>query len=85
VKSSFEPGSSTVVLLFEPNRIEFDSDLLSNQLRTDAFSRFAQAFAQPMVETEVQVRSGIGTALDVNGKQRLPRLVTEWNIHELHA
>jgi phosphatidylserine decarboxylase len=85
VKSVFEPGSSTVVLLFEDHRLEFDSDLVSNQARTDAFSRFGQGFAVPMVETELQVRSGIGTALDGNGNKRLPRLVTEWNIHELSA
>jgi phosphatidylserine decarboxylase len=85
VKSVFEPGSSTVVLLFEDHRVEFDSDLVSNQARTDAFSRFGQGFAVPMVETELQVRSGIGTALDGNGNKRLPRLVTEWNIHELSA
>jgi phosphatidylserine decarboxylase len=83
VKSVFEPGSSTVVLLFEKNRVKFDSDLLSNQARNDAFSRFGQGFDAPMVETELQVRSGIGTALDASGNKRLPRLVTDWNIHEL--
>jgi phosphatidylserine decarboxylase len=85
VKSLFEPGSSTVVLLFEAKRVEFDSDLLTNQARADVFSRFRQGFAEPLVETEIQVRSGIGTALDVNGKKRIPRLVTDWNIHELSA
>jgi phosphatidylserine decarboxylase len=85
VKSVFEPGSSTVVLLFEANRVAFDSDLLSNQARTDVFSRFGQGFDAPMVETEVQVRSGIGTALDGHGKKRLPQLVADWNIHELSA
>jgi phosphatidylserine decarboxylase len=83
VKSVFEPGSSTVILLFEANRVEFDVDLLSNQARVDVFSRFGQGFAAPMVETEVQVRSGIGTALDLHGNKRLPRLVTDWNRHEL--
>jgi phosphatidylserine decarboxylase len=85
VKSVFEPGSSTVVLLFEKGRVEFDSDLLVNQARTDAFSRFSKGFAEPMVETEIQVRSGIGTALDPMGNKRLPRLVADWNAHELLA
>jgi phosphatidylserine decarboxylase len=85
VKSVFEPGSSTVVLLFEANRVEFDSDLLANQSRTDVFSRLGHGFSTPMVETEVQVRSGIGTALDAKGKKRLPRLVTDWNMYELSA
>jgi phosphatidylserine decarboxylase len=85
VKSAFEPGSSTVVLLFEANRVEFDSDLVHNQARKDVFSRFSAGFFAPMVETEVQVRSGIGTALDASGKKRLPRLIADWNAHELPA
>ncbi|MBN2645808.1 MAG: phosphatidylserine decarboxylase [Desulfuromonadaceae bacterium] len=58
-KSLFRPGSSTVVLLFEPRRIEFCADLLRNQQRVDVSSRFTLGFQKPLVETEVEVRSTI--------------------------
>jgi len=58
-KSLFRPGSSTVVLLFEPNRIRFDDDLRLNQVRTDLRSRFSEGLGRAWVETEVTVRSGI--------------------------
>jgi phosphatidylserine decarboxylase len=57
VKSVFEPGSSSVVLLFEPGRIRIDADIESNQARADVKSRFSEAFGFPMVETQVRVRS----------------------------
>jgi phosphatidylserine decarboxylase len=59
VKSEFMPGSSSVVLLFEANRIRFDDDLASNQCRTDVRSRFSSAYGRPLVETQVRVRSQI--------------------------
>jgi phosphatidylserine decarboxylase len=59
VKSEFMPGSSSVVLLFEPNRIRFDEDLARNQGREDVQSRFTNGFDQTMVETAVKVRSQI--------------------------
>jgi phosphatidylserine decarboxylase len=62
--SLFQPGASTVVLLFEPGRIEFDADLVRNQTRAGAVSRFSMGFGRPLVETLVDVRSGIGRALD---------------------
>ena len=61
-KSLFRPGSSTVVLLFEPGRIRFCPDLLSNQVRLDVSSRFSSGFGASLVETEVLVRSTIATA-----------------------
>jgi len=59
-KSLFRPGSSTVVLLFEPDRMRFSGDLAANRLRQDVSSRFSDRFKQPLVETDVLVRSTIG-------------------------
>ncbi len=56
-KSLFRPGSSTVVLLFEPFRISYEEDLVANSKRSDVSSRFTAGFASPLVETDVQVRS----------------------------
>jgi phosphatidylserine decarboxylase len=71
-KSLYRPGSSTDVLLFQPGRLQFDADLLANQRRTNVQSRFSQAFGQPLVETDVTVRSQIGlaqaTALVLNAR-----------------
>jgi len=61
-KSLFRPGSSTVVLVFQKDRVVFDEDLLDNQRALGVMSRFSQGFGQPLVETEVRVRSGIGAA-----------------------
>lgn len=58
-KSLFRPGSSTDVLIFEPNRIEFAADLVSNSCRSDVNSRFTVGFKKPLVETDVWVRSTI--------------------------
>lgn len=58
-KSLFRPGSSSVVLLFEPARIAFDSDLLANSSRQDAHSRFSVGLDGARVETDVEVRSRI--------------------------
>jgi phosphatidylserine decarboxylase len=60
-KSLFRPGSSTVVLFFERDRITFMEDLLINQLRSDIDNRFAAWLEKPLVETEVEVRSTIAT------------------------
>jgi len=62
-KSLFRPGSSTVVLLFQPQRVEFTSDLVQNLRHPLAQNRFSIGFQRPLVETEVQVRSRIGRAL----------------------
>jgi phosphatidylserine decarboxylase len=58
-KSLFRPGSSTVVLLFQPDRIDFSEDLLENSRRVDVSSRFSHNFDRPAVETDVLVRSEI--------------------------
>jgi phosphatidylserine decarboxylase len=59
-KSLFRPGSSTTVLIFEKDRIRFSDDLWRNQFQRNVSSRFALGFGQPLVETDVQVRSEIG-------------------------
>lgn len=61
-KSLFRPGSSTVVLVFEKNRVEFAEDLVANMNRVDVSSRYSTGFQHKLVETEVQVRSTIGAA-----------------------
>ncbi len=62
VKSLFRPGSSTVVLLFERQRVVFDYDLVKNARRHDVQSRFSYFFGEHLVETDVAVRSSIGKA-----------------------
>ena len=61
-KSLFKPGSSTVVVLFQPGRVSFDRDLMDNQRSVAAVSRYSLGFGQPLAETEVQVRERIGVA-----------------------
>jgi phosphatidylserine decarboxylase len=56
-KALFRPGSSTVVLLFQPGRIRFAADLLQNQRRLGVQSRYSVPFGQVLVETDVNVRS----------------------------
>jgi len=58
-KSLFRPGSSTVVLLFEPGRIRFCDDIVANLRRNDAQSRYSAAWHRPLVETNVLVRSTV--------------------------
>lgn len=58
-KSRYRPGGSTDVLLFEPGRIHMSEDLVRAQQRRDVDSRLCAAFAVPLVETEVRVRSTI--------------------------
>lgn len=59
-KSVFQPGSSTVILFFEKNRIHFADDIIKNMFSPDAESIFTRAFGRPIVETDVKVRSAIG-------------------------
>jgi phosphatidylserine decarboxylase len=56
-KALFRPGSSTVVLLFQRDRIRFAEDLVRNQQRSEVHSRYSKAFGHAMVETDVAVRS----------------------------
>ncbi|WDP90011.1 MAG: phosphatidylserine decarboxylase [Desulfobacter sp.] len=60
-KSLFRPGSSTTILVFQKNRVGVSRDLVENQQRTDARSRFSMGFGRPLVETEVMVREVIAT------------------------
>jgi phosphatidylserine decarboxylase len=62
-KSLFRPGSSTIVLVFEPQRVRFAADLLANQATPMAHSRYALAFGQTLIETDVRVRSPIAHAV----------------------
>ena len=59
-KSLYRPGSSTDILLFQPGRVRFENDLVRNRRNPAAASRFSDAFGEPLVETEVAVRSAIG-------------------------
>ena len=61
-KSLYRPGSSTTIVIFQKQRVSFSKDLLENQMRTDASSRFSEGFGRSLVETEVTVRSVIGHA-----------------------
>ncbi len=56
-KAIFRPGSSTVILLFERDRVRFAPDLIANMHRVDAASRFSRGFRRTMVETDIRVRS----------------------------
>lgn len=61
-KALFRPGSSTVVLLFQKDRVRFAEDLHQNQSRRDVRSRYTAGFGQPLVETDVLVRSSLATS-----------------------
>lgn len=61
-KSLFRPGSSTVLLLFQPGRVAFSADILANLHAPGVSTRFSQGLGQPLVETEVEVRSRVGSA-----------------------
>jgi phosphatidylserine decarboxylase len=62
-KSLYRPGSSTTVVVFQAGRTVFSSDLMRNVAKAGVRSRFSQGFGKPLVETDVRVRSTIGTAV----------------------
>jgi phosphatidylserine decarboxylase len=64
-KALFRPGSSTVVLLFQPGRVKFARDLVLNQNKNGVRSRYSAGFGQPVVETDVKVRSLLAHALEL--------------------
>jgi len=64
-KALFRPGSSTVVLLFQPGRVRFARDLVRNQHKDGVRSRYSVGFGQPVVETDVKVRSLLAHAVEV--------------------
>jgi phosphatidylserine decarboxylase len=61
-KSLFRPGSSTVVLIFQKDRMRFADDITANMFFPDAQSIFSLGFGKSLVETDVSVRSYIGSA-----------------------
>ena len=61
-KSLFRPGSSTVVLIFQKDRVRLADDIAANMFCPDAQSIFSMGFGKSLVETEVKVRSYIGSA-----------------------
>ncbi len=63
-KSYYRPGSSTDILIFEPDRMIFCRDLLHNSRRRDVQSRFSNSLGYPLVETDIRVRSTIGYRAD---------------------
>jgi len=56
-KALFRPGSSTVILLFQPDRVRFAEDLVKNQCRHGVANRFSTLLGEPLIETDVAVRS----------------------------
>lgn len=58
-KSLFRPGSSTTVLLFQEQRVEFCRDIIQNLRRGNVSSRYSQGLGEPLVETDVQVRATV--------------------------
>jgi phosphatidylserine decarboxylase len=62
VKSLFRPGSSTVVLLMQRGRVEFEPDLLRNR-QAGVRSHFTRGLGEAAGETQVRVRMTIGRRL----------------------
>jgi len=62
-KSLFRPGSSTVVLIFQKDRVRFADDIAANMFYPDAESIFSRGFGKSLIETEVKVRSFIASSL----------------------
>jgi len=60
-KSLFRPGSSTVVLVFQKSRIRFAEDIAANMAYPGVQSVFSRGFGQPLVESDVKVRSLIAS------------------------
>ncbi|MCL5808839.1 MAG: phosphatidylserine decarboxylase [Deltaproteobacteria bacterium] len=60
-KSLFRPGSSTVVLVFQKQRVRFADDISANMAHHGAESIFSRNFGQPLVESDVKVRSLIAS------------------------
>ena len=67
-KSLFRPGSSTVVLIFQKDRVRFADDIAANMFSPDAESVFSRGFGKSLVETEVRVRSYIAGAVINSGE-----------------
>jgi phosphatidylserine decarboxylase len=61
-KSLFRPGSSTVVLIFQKNRVRFADDIAANMSYPATESIFSQGFGKSLIETDVKVRSFIANS-----------------------
>jgi len=61
-KSLFRPGSSTVVVIFQKNRVRFADDIAANMFYPDAENIFSRKFGKALVETEIKVRSFIASS-----------------------
>jgi len=61
-KSLYRPGSSTDIVMFQRGRVEFADDLVANQQRRDAVSRFSLGFGAQLVETDIRVRAALARA-----------------------
>ena len=64
-KSLYMPGSSTDIVLFQRDRVEFSDDLVRNRRSRRAESRFTRAFGLALAETDVKVRSAVGRAVKI--------------------
>ena len=49
-----------MVLIFQKHRISFAEDIVGNMRFPGVESIFSRGFGQPLVETEIMVRSAIG-------------------------
>lgn len=58
-KSLYRPGSSTDVLIFQKGKVKFAGDIVTNLCDSRVSNRFSCWFGDPLVETEVKVRSSI--------------------------
>jgi phosphatidylserine decarboxylase len=56
-KSLFRPGSSTDILVFQKNRIQFSNIIITNQMNESIENRFTKTFSPHLIETDVRVRS----------------------------
>jgi phosphatidylserine decarboxylase len=67
-KSLYRPGSSTDVLVFQKGKVEFAGDIVTNLCDRRVSNRFSGWFGDPLVETEVKVRSSIAVQKGRGGR-----------------
>ena len=70
-KGLFRPGSSTVVLIFQKDRVRFADDIVANMFYPDAESIFSSGFGKSLVETDVKVRSYIASSCKQQDKIKI--------------
>lgn len=69
----FRPGSSTVVVLLEPKRIDWCPDLLEQRDRTDTNTRFTKnLFGRKLTEIQVAVRDTVAYRKGSMPEDRIP-------------